>query len=171
MASEQQATLIKRILFFLLIVVIGLVVWFFPRSKGEDPQKKVKKIINLGAEEVPIQKSVRQGNPVTIIHFHLPGDPSSEQLADIFNAIQKKYSPLVTVNRAGFEVQPEDWRVQKKIKLPYVMMIVGKENAFHFQGAWNYAGTEKKVEELMFGVRRVDKDWRPIVPGMTPKSR
>jgi hypothetical protein len=61
--------------------------------------------------------------------------------------------------------------VQKKIKLPYVMMIVGKENAFHFQGPWNYAGAEKKVEELMFGVRRIDKDWRPTVPGMTPKSR
>ncbi len=170
MSSEQQSTLIKRILFFLLLVVIGLVVWFFPRSKG-DLEKKVGKKVTLGAKEVPPQKSLRQGNPVTIIHFHLPGDPASEQLADIFNAIQKKYGPLVTVNRAGFQVQPEDWRVQKKIKLPYVMMIVGNENVFHFQGAWNYAGAEKKVEELIFGVMRVDKDWRPTVPGMTPKSR
>ena len=103
------------------------------RSKGDDPQKKVEKRINLGAEGVPAQESLRQGNPVTIIHFHLPGDPASEQLADIFNAIQKKYGRLVTVNRAGFQVQPEDWRVQKKIKLPYVMMIVGKENAIHVE--------------------------------------
>jgi hypothetical protein len=171
MASEQQSALIKRILFFLLLVVIGLAVWFYPRSKGEDLEKKAKKKITSGAEEVPIRESLRQGNPVTIIHFHLPGDPASEQLADIFNAIQKKYGRLVTVNRAGFQVQPEDWRVQKKIKLPYVMMIVGKENAFHFQGSWNYASAEKKVEELIFGVRRVDKDWRPTVPGMTPKIR
>lgn len=107
---------------------------------------------------------------VAIIHCHLPGDPASEQLADTFNLIQKKYGKLVAVTRVGFPAQPTDWQAQG-IKLPYVMMIVGKESVFQFQGLWSYSQVEKKVEEIIFGLRRVGKDWRPVVPGMSPKSR
>ena len=107
---------------------------------------------------------------VAIIHCHLPGDPASEQLADTFNLIQKKYGKLVAVTRVGFQAQPTDWQAQGT-KLPYVMMIAGKENVFQFQGLWSYSQVEKKVEEVIFGLRRVGKDWRPVVPGMSPKSR
>jgi hypothetical protein len=107
---------------------------------------------------------------VAIVHCHLPGDPASEQLADTFNSIQKKYGKLVSVIRVGFPAQPADWQAQKGIRLPYVMMIVGTENAFQFQGLWPLPKVEKKVEELISGVRRVGKDWRPIVPGMSPKN-
>lgn len=108
---------------------------------------------------------------VAIVHCHLPGDPASEQLADVFNAIQKKYGRLVKVIRVGFPAQPSDWQVQRGIKLPYVMMIVGTENAFQFQGLWPLPKVEKKVEELIFGVRPMSKNWRPPVTGMSPKSR
>ena len=77
----------------------------------------------------------------------------------------------MAVTRVGFPAQPKDWQAQKGIKLPYVMMIAGKENVFQFQGLWSYPKVEKKVEEVIFGLRRVGKDWRPVVPGMSPKSR
>lgn len=128
---------------------------------------------NASAEKFDeiLKKVVSPDKGVAIVHCHLPGDPASEQLADIFNAVQQKYGKLVKVIRVGFPAQPADWQAQKGIKLPYVMMIVGSENAFQFQGLWPLAKVEKKVEELIFGVRRVSKDWRPVVPGMTPKSR
>lgn len=128
---------------------------------------------NASAEKFDeiLKKVVSPDKGVAIVHCHLPGDPASEQLADIFNAVQQKYGKLVKVTRVGFPAQPADWQAQKGIKLPYVMMIVGSENAFQFQGLWPLAKVEKKVEELIFGVRRVGKDWRPVVPGMTPKGR
>jgi hypothetical protein len=108
---------------------------------------------------------------VAIVHYHLPGDPSSEQLADVFNAIQKKYGPLVKVVRIGFPAQTSDKPTTRAIKLPFVVMIVGTENVFQFQGLWPLAQVDKKVQELVFGVRPMNKDWRPPVSGMTPKSR
>lgn len=117
-----------------------------------------------------LKKVVSPDKGVAIVHCHLPGDPASEQLADIFNTVQRKYGKLVSVIRVGFPAQPADWQARKGIKLPYVMMIVGTENAFQFQGLWPLPKVEKKVEELIFGVRRVGKDWRPVVPGMTPKN-
>ena len=126
---------------------------------------------SAGELDTLLKQVVSPDKGVAIVHFHLPGDPASEQLADIFNAIQKKYGKLVSVIRVGFPAQPLDWQTQKGIKLPYVIMIVGTENAFQFQGLWPQPKVEKKVEELIFGVRRVGKDWRPVVPGMTPKNR
>lgn len=108
---------------------------------------------------------------VAIVHYHLPGDPASEQLADVFNAIQKKYGALVKVVRIGFTAQPVDTPTAKAITLPFVVMIVGTENVFQFQGLWPLARVDKKVQELVFGVRPMSKDWRPPVSGMTPKSR
>ncbi len=118
-----------------------------------------------------LSKAVSPDKGVAIVHCHLPGDPASEQLAAVLNAVQQKYGKLVKVIRVGFPAQPADWQVRRGIRLPYVMMIVGSENAFQFQGLWPLAKVEKKVEELILGIRRVDKDWRPVVPGMIPKSR
>lgn len=126
-------------------------------STGEAFEKLVKNI-----------KSPAQG--VTVIHCHLLGDLASEELADTFNQIQKKYGKLVVVTRVGFQAQPKDWVEQKGIKLPYVMMIAGQENVFQFQGLWSYTKVDKKVAEIISGLRRVGKDWRPVVPGMSPKS-
>lgn len=201
MASDRQITLIKRIVFLLLFLAIAAGVWFYDPKKapeiaivmpeGELPFEKAPvkdgdekpgegKGIIIVHPEVPktandldtlLKKVVSPGKGVAIVHFHLPGDLASEKLADVFNVIQKKYGKLVSVIRVGFPAQPLDWQAQRGIKLPYVMMIVGTENAFQFQGLWPQPRVEKKVEELIFGVRRVGKDWRPVVPGMSPKNR
>jgi hypothetical protein len=118
-----------------------------------------------------LKKIVSPSKGVAIVHCHLPANPASEQLADVLRAIQQKYGKLVKVVRVEFPAQPADWQAQKGISLPYVMMVVGHENAFQFQGLWSRPKIEKKIEELIFGVRSVGKDWRPAVPGMSHKNR
>ena len=49
---------------------------------------------------------------------------------------------------------------------PHVVIIAGTEKAFDFQGQWTQAKVEFKVEEILRGLKRVGKDWRPPVPGM-----
>lgn len=198
MTPERRVTWIQRIVAVLLFIGIVIAAWNYQRPEKKPPElaKTTEEKPALG--QVPVNEDEKKaGNPVAtehievpkkkiesilknavgpaggvaIIHCHLPGDPASEQLADTFNLIQKKYGKLVAVTRVGFPAQPTDWQTQKGIKLPYVMMIVGSENAFQFQGLWPHLKVEKKVEELIFGVRRVGKDWRPAVPGMSPKSR
>ncbi|MEY3896352.1 MAG: hypothetical protein RLZZ214_1872 [Verrucomicrobiota bacterium] len=198
MTSEQRVTLIQRVVFFALLIAVGIAAWFYQRSPDEEgkvaekvtvaekapvkTREGVEKPVATNHIRVPkdplkedidalVKKVVSPDNGVAIIHFHLPGDPASEQLADTFNLIQKKYGKLVSVTRVGFTAQPKDWEAQKGIKLPYILMIADQENVFQFQGFWSYSKVEKKVEEVIFGLRRVGKDWRPVVPGMAPKSR
>jgi hypothetical protein len=194
MASERHVTLVQKMIGLLLFIAIVVAAWYFEPEKLIRAVKKEaeKRQIIPNGNKPPAGADIQARSPdrpptepeggssrnaagpykrVTILHCHLPGNPASEQMADVFNAIQKKYgSNLVTVIRAGFPAQPVDWQKQKGISLPYVVMIVGSEKAFHFQGLMPLPQVEKKVEELIFGVRRVGKDWRPAVPGMTPKS-
>ena len=192
MASERHVTLVQKLIGLLLFIAVIVAAWYFEPEKLLRAAKKEaekRQIIPVGnkppaganiqakAPDRPPTEPERVTKPaasqyrrVTILHCHLPGNPASEQMADVFNSIQKKYGNLVTVIRAGFPAQPADWQKQKRISLPYVIMIVGSENAYQFQGLMPLPQVEKKVEELIFGVRRVGKDWRPDVPGMTPKS-
>ena len=40
--------------------------------------------------------------------------------------------------------------------------------AFKIQGLWSCFQVERKVDELIYGLRKIGKDWRPKVKGMQP---
>jgi hypothetical protein len=193
MVSNRRFQVLQTVVGFLLFVATIVAVWYVEPGEILREVREIaeKRPIIRGANK-PIaaanpggsaldRRSVEpvgshsknegtQGKFVTILHCHLPGNPASEQMADVFNAIQKKYPMHTKVIRAGFPAQPVDWQKQRGISLPYVIMIVDSEKAFQFQGLMALSRVEKKVEELIYGVRRVAKDWRPVVPGMMPKS-
>ncbi|MBC8002631.1 MAG: hypothetical protein H7X97_08595 [Opitutaceae bacterium] len=145
-----------------------------PQGKTAEPPEGGRPMVHVDTAKQPIAEVLKSvvspERGITIVHCHLPGDPASEQLADIFNLIKKKYGRQVDVIRAGFKSQPENTPGQAAMKLPHVIMITGSEKVFEFQGLWTQAKVEKKVDELLFGLRRVDKNWRPVVPGMKPKG-
>ncbi|MGL4401701.1 MAG: hypothetical protein ACRCXD_17710 [Luteolibacter sp.] len=193
MASDRRFHVLQKIVGVLLFIATVVAVWYFEPEKILREVRKIaekRQIVPVGNKHIaaaspggsapdrrtvePVgstsKNAVSQGKFVTILHCHLPGNPASEQMADVFNAIQKKYPMHLKVIRAGFPAQPVDWQKQRGISLPYVIMIVDSEKAFQFQGLMPLSKVEKKVEELIFGVRRVGKDWRPVVPGMMPKS-
>jgi len=120
-----------------------------------------------------IMKSiVSPENGLAIVHFHLPGNPESEQLADILNHVRKKFGRRVLVVRLTCDGYPPALKSAGVTKLPHVMMIVGTKKVFEFQGLWTQPRVEKKVEEILHGlVKRIGKEWRPVVPGMTPMGK
>lgn len=65
---------------------------------------------------------------------------------------------------------PEFAKAQQVNKPPEVLMLVDNVVVFKIQGLWPRLQIERKVDELIHGLRKVGKDWRPKVPGMQPVS-
>ncbi len=151
MTNEQRAKIIKRVFFLVLTLAVVAGVWFYPKEK-------IVEVVLPPAPE----------NGLLIVHHHQPGDKSSEQLADILNKVQKKYGKLVIVQRLEFGKNPQTAKAQGVTKPPHVVMIARDKKVFDFQGLWTQQQVEQKVEEILRGLKRMTKDWRPPVPGMKP---
>ena len=117
------------------------------------------------------EASKKRGSQVLgIVHCHIPGNADSEELADILNIVAAKYGDQVMVFRVNIIACPEFAQAAQVTKPPEVLMLVDTTWAFRFQGLWPRPQIERKVDELIHGLRRVGKDWRPNVPGMQPAS-
>lgn len=152
MTHEERANWIRRgiILFIAIGVLLG--VWFYPEKKPEPKQ---------------VAASQEQAKHlIEVLHFHLPGDPDSEKLADSFNKVETKYSGLVLVTRIDVQKEPERAKAEKVTKPPKVVMMAGEVRACKFQGLWTQAQIELKIDEILHGLERMGKDWRPDVKGM-----
>jgi thioredoxin-like negative regulator of GroEL len=71
---------------------------------------------------------------IEIIHFHLPQNPESEQIADSLNRIAKTYGEQVLVTRVDINADPERAKAEKVTKPPKVVMMAGSVRACKFQG-------------------------------------
>jgi thioredoxin-like negative regulator of GroEL len=117
------------------------------------------------------EASKKRGSLVVgIVHCHVPGNPESEQLADSLNGLAKKYGSQVQVIRVDIVAFPAFAKVENVTKPPKVVMIVGTARVFEFQGLWPRPQIERKVDEILHGLERVGKDWRPEVKGMQRAS-
>jgi hypothetical protein len=154
MTHDERAKLIKRIFMPLLIAAIVAGVWFYPK-----PAAKV-------APEKPVTTSPENG--LLIVLHRLPGDPASEQTAEILNRVQTKYGKLIIVSEVDFKLHPEVSKAQGVTSAPHVVIISGKDKVFDFHGPWTQAQVEYKVDQILRGLKSVGKDWRPPVPGMKP---
>lgn len=157
MTHEERASLIKKILLVGVLIAIVAGAWIYRKSAAIPPKELEKALVTKSAE-----------SGLAIVHHHLPGDPASEQLADILNKVQEKYGKLVIVSRVDSKLHPEISKAQGVTKPPHVIMISGEEKVFEFQGLWSQAQVERKVDEILRGLKRMPKDWRPSVPGMRP---
>jgi hypothetical protein len=70
------------------------------------------------------------------------------------------------VNRVDIAAHPEIAQAEKVTRPPKVVMMAGETRACKFQGVWTQAQVEKKVEEILRGLKRMGDDWRPDVKGM-----
>ncbi len=150
MTHERRASLIRNL--FLLLLALGVVtaVWLYPKP----------------VVEAPPEVAAPADDALEINTYHLPGDPNCEKLADILNRVQKKYGRLVIVKRIDVKAHPELAVAQGVKKVPHVIILATKQKVFEFEGQWSQEQVEKKVEEILRGLKRVGKDWRPTVAGM-----
>jgi hypothetical protein len=151
MTHEERAIWIRRgiILFVSIGVLLG--VWLFPEKK---PEPK------------PVAAAAEAKHLIEILHFHLPGNPESELIADHLNKIQTKYGEQILVTRVDVQKEPERAKAEKVTKPPKVVMMAGTVRACKFQGVWTQIQIERKVDEILHGLKRMGKDWRPDVQGM-----
>lgn len=159
MTHEKRAKLIKRTFFLILASSIGAGVYFLPAPKAKEETKK---------ETNKLPKMDPADKRLVVVHHHLPGDPASEQIADILNHIQKKYDKYLVVNRVDFKQNPQLAKAQGVVKPPHVIVFSGSEKVYEFQGPATEVQVEQKIEEILRGLKRIDKNWRPPVPGMKP---
>ena len=106
-----------------------------------------------------------------IIHYHEPDNPQSTEIAKTLNEIGKKYAMQVLVTRVDIAANPLLAKTRGVKSAPHVSMMTGQTEAFAFTGVWPRDQIERKVEEILRGLRRVGKDWLPEVKGMQPAGK
>lgn len=155
MTHEERAVWIRRgiILFIAVIIVAG--VFLYP--------KKPAPVLNSSANaEVKYD--------LEIFHYHQPQNPESEQIAESLKKVAQKYGKQIRVNTVDITAHPELAKAEKVTKPPKVVMMAGTIRACKFQGVWTQAQIEFKIEEILRGLKRMGKDWRPDVQGMKPAT-
>lgn len=151
MTHEERAAWIQRGFVLFVVVVVAAAAWFFPKKQAPPPPQ-----------------AAAPTHLIEILHFHLPNDPASEQIADHLNKVQAKYGGQVLVTRLDVNQHPERAKEERVTRPPKVVMMAGTIRACKFQGLWTQLQIERKVDEILRGLKRYGKDWRPDVQGMMP---
>ena len=151
MTHEERASWIRRGIILLVSIGVLLGVWLFPEKK---PEPK------------PVAAELEAKHLIEVLHFHLPGNPESELIADHLNKIQTKYGEQILVTRVDVQKEPERAKAELVTKPPKVVMMAGTVRACKFQGVWTQVQIERKIDEILHGLKRMGKDWRPDVQGL-----
>jgi thioredoxin-like negative regulator of GroEL len=197
--TETKAAWIRRIVMTVLALGIFAAVWLRddagPESekaaaktasetpgesgKGKDPHAEVLHLQPLqnttpAALQEELDETARklgkQMPVVKILHFHHPANPDSELIADYLNTVAVKYNIQVLVVRLDISTHAELAAAEKVTAHPKVLIIAGDRRTCEFEGARPKEWIYKRVDEALWGLRRVGKDWRPEVKGMTRSS-
>ena len=152
MTHEQRAKWIKWI--FFLLLGGGIIAGVFLYSETDEVLKPV---------EIP-------ENGLQIVLYEDPAERDSQELGKILDGIQKKYDELVIVTHVNFQKHPTMAKAAGVTKPPHVVMIAKSGPVFDFQGLWPREKVELKVDEILRGLKRFGKDWRPPVKGMKPAA-
>jgi hypothetical protein len=194
--SESKAAWIRRILIVVLAAGIFSAVWLrddsgresekpatpaaseTPAGSGE-PRNPNAEVLHLNPLRdngtVALQQELdetarklgKQMPVVKILHFHQQANPDSELIADYLNTVAVKYNIQVLVVRLDVAVHAELAAAEKVTVHPKVLIIAGDRRTSEFEGVRPLDWIYKRVDEALWGLRRVGKDWRPEVKGMT----
>ena len=155
MTHEQRARWISRIFIVLLSTGVVSGAWFYRKNASSAPPP-------------PPPPSAAASYDLEIIHYHDPKNPQSVELAFSLNEIGIKYAMQVLVTRVDIRANPLETKNRGIKSTPHISMMTGGTEAFAFQGLWPRDKIERKVEEILRGLKRMGRDWRPVVKGMQP---
>ncbi len=179
MQNEQNTKWIGRIA--VLVLTLGVVVWAWMRPKPKEGEgmaapEKVRHLIGLSPERHPEDDSpegvsARLKDVLEIVLHHQPGNAESERLLESLGKVRVKYEKQVKLTRVDEVAKPPAEGTAKEVaKPPSVVMKVAGRQVFAFEGVWPLPRIERKVEEILAGLKRCGKDWRPEVKGMQRQS-
>jgi hypothetical protein len=149
---EERANWIRRGIILLLAIGVAAGVWFYPERKPPPAAAE------SAADAVHYD--------LEIFLYHQPGNADSEQMAASLAKVAEKYSKQVRLNVVDITAHPEKAAAEKVTRPPKTVMMVGEIRACKFQGVWTERQIQLKVDEILHGLERMGKDWRPDVKGM-----
>ena len=191
--TERQAVWTRRIVMTVLFAGGLSALWLYdggggkggktPKAEkadgdggGKDPQAQVLHLeptrdLTITALQEQLDETARalgkQMPVVKILHFHLPGNADSELVADHLNTVAVKYNIQVLVVRLDVSFHAGLAALEKVANRPKTLIYADARRTCEFEGAQTLDWIYKRVDEALWGLRRVGKDWRPEVKGMS----
>ena len=159
MPNERRALLIKKIVWMLFTLGVAGGIYFLYQATRSN------------ADVVPSTTGAESLSKLVLTLHQSPGRPQSDQVAAALREIEKRYSQQVTLTTLDFNKLPKDTKLPGNGKPPYVVMEMGKQKVYEFSGYKESAQIRQKVDEILHGLERNGREWRPAVPGMTPAGQ
>lgn len=148
MTREQRTEWLRRSIVTAIFLGIATAAWLYRENIAQ--LREVKTVVT------PAPK-----HELDLLHFHQPGNPHSEQMADHLNALQTKYTGQILVTRIDVAADPQRAAAERVQRFPTVLIMAGSSRELEIQGLWPRDRIEQRVEEILRGLRRMRRDWMP----------
>lgn len=170
MSSQSNAgAWIRRLIFFLFIGGAAVAGYFFVMPKGGGSDSK-KASVTLTKENI---KEFQGQKILTITNLRAPGNAESKKLAEVLEKLKKdKYHEKIQLAELDIAAEQE---IATASGVGHDLTKFKGHLDFHLEGRkiGDLVGqtdpkvVETKIDEMLtVGVKRMDKNWLPEVPGM-----
>lgn len=149
MTHEERASWIRSGVVTILLLVVAALAWFLP-DFNRKPETETMKPQRLVA-----------------VLYQLPGSPESDALSAVMDHVEPRYAAVVEIQRVDVTREREKAVAAGVTKVPHVIVLNGQTPVGAFTGQLDQAQVEAKLNEILHGLKRVDKNWRPAVAGMS----
>jgi hypothetical protein len=149
MTREQRTEWLRRGIVAAIFIGIATAAWLYR-----------EKIVQL-REAPKVAATPAPKHELDLLHFHQPGNPQSEQMADHLNSLQTKYTGQILVTRIDVSAEPQRAAAERIGRFPTVFVMAGSSRELQIQGLWPRDRIEQRVEEILRGLRRMSSDWMP----------
>jgi Thioredoxin len=148
MTREQRTEWLRRSIVAAIFIGIATGAWLY--------RENIARLSGTPQMIAPAPK-----HELDLLHFHLPGNPNSEQMADHLNALQTKYTGQILVTRIDVSAEPQRAAAERIQRYPTVLIMAGSSRELEIRGLWPRDRIEQRLEEILRGLRRMNKDWMP----------
>ena len=148
MTREQRTEWLRRSIVAAIFIGIATAAWLYREDIAQ-------------LREAPRAIAPAPKHELDLIHFHQPGNPQSEQMADHLNALRTKYTGQILVTRIDVAGDPQRAASERIQRFPTVLVMASSSRELEIQGLWPRERIEQKVEEILRGLRPMSKDWIP----------
>jgi len=149
----------------LIAIAIGVAVWFGLPNWGFGGETKEYEI---SAEDIEARRN--KSGCVVVLHSHEEDNEDSERTQTILKELKvERYEDLVEMGELDIEKLPEEAKKEgvTKENAPQLSFYIEGTRVGDYRGPWQKEPVQRKIDEILRGyMERIEKDWRPPVPGM-----
>lgn len=170
MSDEGRAALIRGLFVGgLLAVAVAAGLWFGRPGRESGGGRETP-----AGEVTPETVAAVRNQPscVVVLQAHKPGNAESERLQEILSELkEERYGDEVRMAQFDVERCPEIGRQEGVTPetAPQLSFHIEGQRVGDYRGPWQKAPVQRRIDEILHGyMQRINKRWRPPVPGMVP---